>query len=170
MKRHSIDAILESVPTLIYDATHRVRWHRRLARELATALFWAAWVYWMLPILTLFAWAAGAHVAYGELFSDGNMEHFVYVLPRYALVILMISLISVNWAGLQLWSRRGRERRLPVERREVAEIARSFGVSREMLHKAHQSRIVVAVHDEDGRVVSIDAHAPRAFPRERKEG
>jgi poly-beta-1,6-N-acetyl-D-glucosamine biosynthesis protein PgaD len=165
VKRHNIEAVLQSVPTLIYDATHRVRWHRRLARELATALFWAAWIYWMLPLLTLLAWAAGLHLAYAELLSGPAALDLVYTLPRYVLVVLFISLVGVNWAGLQMWARRGYERRSRIPETPLQEVAGFFRIDLASLEAAHASRIVIAHHDEAGLVRELVSHAPRERDR-----
>lgn len=166
MKRHNIEAILESVPTLIYDAAHRVRWHRRLVRDLATALFWAAWIYWMLPLITLIAWLAGFRIAYSEIFSYPSTGNLLHTLPRYVLVILTIALVSLNWAGLQIWAWRGRERRKPAPTACASEVERLFGVSADNVEAARASRIVVAHHDAQGRIQRLVTHGPRQDTRE----
>lgn len=166
MKRHNIEALLETVPTLIYDATHRVRWHRKLARELATALFWAAWIYWMMPLVTLVAWVAGIRLAYFEFFAHPAMGTFVETLPRYALVVLFISLVGVNWIGLQVWARRGYERRTLAPPKDLREIAAFFGISPASIEAAQGARVIVAHHDAVGRVRELTSHSPRLAERD----
>ena len=165
VKRHNMEAVLASVPTLIHDVTHRSRWHRKLARDLATALFWAAWIYWMLPLLTLVAWIFGLHVAYLEFAGRYNLANLAYILPRYALVVLVIALASVNWAGLQIWLRRGNERRRPIPESSLLDVAQFFRIPPPELRAAHAARIVVARHDANGGVRDFTSHAPRRSAR-----
>src|SRR5207245_3432497 len=92
MKRHDIQHVLRYVPDLIYHGGWRVARHREAARRIATTLLWAAWVWIVLPLVTLLAWGAGAHRAYVELFARAPLEDLAFILPRYALIVLMIAL------------------------------------------------------------------------------
>lgn len=155
MKRHDLQHVLRYVPDLIHHGGYRVARHRRAARRVVTALFWAAWVWAVLPLVTFFAWAAGLRRAYVELFARTPLEDLAFILPRYALIVLTIALVFVNWATLQRWWFRGRERRRRVPDARDAEMAQRFGVDVVQIRHAREMRVVVVHHDDNARVVDF---------------
>jgi len=155
MKRHDLEHVLRHVPDLIHHGGYRRARHRRAARRVVTVLFWIAWVWAVIPLVTLFAWALGLRRAYLEMFSRTRFEDLAFVLPRYALIVLMIALVFVNWATLQRYWWRGRERRQRPPDAPMPDVAQRFSVDAALLARARESRTVVVHHGEDG--------LPRAF-------
>jgi len=159
MKRHDLQHVLRYVPDLIHHGGHRVARHRAAARRVATALFWVLWVWAVLPLVTFLAWAGGVERAYLEIFSRAPLEDLAYILPRYAVVVLTIALVFVNWATLQRYWWRGRERRRRPPDAPMPDIAHRFSVDAALLARAREARTVVVYHGEDG--------LPRAFENRR---
>jgi len=155
VKRHDLQHVLRYVPDLIHHGGHRVARHREAARRIATALFWAAWVWAVLPLVTFVAWIAGAERAYLELFARAPLEDLAFILPRYAVIVLVIALVFVNWATLQRYWWRGRERRRRPADAPPPEVASRFGVDAAALARVCGARSIVVHHDESG--------LPRAF-------
>lgn len=76
---------------------------RRLTELTITTAFWFAWIYLILPLLSLLLWLAGYQLFVEEMLVLGGYEALLGELRIYGLVILAMSLVMLAWIG---WNRR----------------------------------------------------------------
>ena len=82
-------------------------WSRPVIRSVTeltiTTAFWFAWVYLILPLISLLLWLAGYHLFVDEMLVRGGYEALLDELLNYGLVILGMSLVVLTWIG---WNQR----------------------------------------------------------------
>ncbi len=113
-----------------------------------TLALWALWVYWLLPVVTLFLWYLGFRLFREEFFIKSGLEELIIMLRGGGLFILAITGIMLAWTYYNyLWFLRRGERRNKFETIIFdRDIAQYFNVSEEELKKLKQeSRIEITV-------------------------
>lgn len=82
-------------------------WQRPRVRHLTeltiTTAFWFAWVYLILPLLSLLLWLAGYQLFTEEMMVRGGYQGLLRELRTYGLVILAMSLLMLVWIA---WNQR----------------------------------------------------------------
>jgi biofilm PGA synthesis protein PgaD len=134
--------------------------------KLVTALFWAAWFWIWLPLLTVVGWAFGVNTVFDQFVTRWGYIELLRLLPYYLLVIGVTGVSLVGWSLVQYHRFHGKERRqaFPVVTR--ADIAKGLGLNEETTVPWAAARRMVAYHDENGRVSWVeigdvpDASAP----------
>ena len=76
-------------------------WRRPRVRHLTeltiTTAFWFAWVYLILPLLSLLLWLVGYQLFVEEMLVLGGYQALLRELRIYGLVILAMSLVMLVW-------------------------------------------------------------------------
>lgn len=128
----------------------------RSAWALATMLFWAAWFWLWLPLLSIIGWAFGIYTVFDQFVVRWGYIELLRLLPYYLLVIGVSGVALVGWSLLQYHRFHGKERRkaFPVVSR--ADIAKSLGLTEETTVPWAAARRMVAHHDENGRVSWVE--------------
>jgi biofilm PGA synthesis protein PgaD len=129
----------------------RRRWQdsRWLSGVVVTSVFWALWLYLVMPLLSLLAWMLGIHLFTSTMLTPGGIATARSDLQGYGIAALAIL------AGLGLWVlwNRGRyggrkemrtRQPLPCSDAELAEFA---GISQDRLHAMQDRRQVVITFD-----------------------
>jgi biofilm PGA synthesis protein PgaD len=129
-----------------------------------TAFFWAAWLYLVMPLLSLLLWFVGIHFFVEEMIARGGYEALLGELGHYGLVILGMCTVIGLWVG---WNRQhygAHNLRIhqppPVNPDELAEYGR---LSRGELDTAQAARHLRVTFDERDRLIL------RETPQKRKE-
>jgi biofilm PGA synthesis protein PgaD len=134
--------------------------------KLVTALFWAAWFWIWLPLLTVVGWAFGINTVFDQFVTRWGYIELLRLLPYYLLVVGVTGVSLVGWSLLQYYRFRGVERRQPCPVVTRADIAKGLGLNEETTMPWAAARRMVAYHDENGRVSWVeigdvpDASAP----------
>jgi biofilm PGA synthesis protein PgaD len=134
--------------------------------KLVTALFWAAWFWIWLPLLTVIGWAFGINTVFDQFVTRWGYIELLRLLPYYLLVIGVSGVSLVGWSLLQYHRFHGKERRKAFPLVTRAEIATGLGLAEETTAPWAAARRMVAYHDENGRVswVEIGDVADAAAP------
>jgi biofilm PGA synthesis protein PgaD len=131
---------------------------RRISDSLITALAWAFWVYLILPLLSLAAWALGLHMFYDEVLAPGRES-------------LSQVLVYLRWAGvagsvLIAWALYNRLRFGGVDRRRMSapsdahRVADYVGLRGADLEVLRARRRVLLLLDTHGRVERYRGERP----------
>jgi poly-beta-1,6-N-acetyl-D-glucosamine biosynthesis protein PgaD len=127
---------------------------RHLTEITITAFFWAAWLYLIMPLLSLLLWLAGIHFFVEEMIVRGGYEALLGELLHYGLVVLGMCAVIGLWVG---WNRQhygGHNLRVrqpaPVRPEELAEYV---SVSEEVLHAVQDARTLRVTFDERDHLV-----------------
>lgn len=138
--------------SLIIDARHRLRWHQRLCSDAGTAMLWGAWLWLWRPLFSAFAWlsklGAGAPPTLLPLAAGLPLG-----LERSAVALLGTS------GTLLLWNLLPARRTPPPPPPSLQDYARHFDLSVEVLVAGRAAAVCVVHHDEQGRIVAIEARA-----------
>ncbi len=142
--------------SIIIDARNRLSWRQRLAWEASTAALWGGW---------LFLWA--------PLFKSGvTLARLGIELPPWipgllpagntgSLPLSIVALAGTSGTLMAL-------NKLPVRKAQadealpVAEYAKHFQVSAQVIEEGRNAAICVVHHDADGRIAGIECRAPAA--------
>lgn len=127
----------------------------RLGWGVATAFFWAVWVYLWMPLVTLVFWLFGVRL-FGT-FVDHTLQtdwrKFAHLVVIYAVVVCAMGGALLVWARIEFMRFRSVNRRtkpVPVSVEEVAEYV-NLPVA-DLIQWTHARRIL-AYHDSHGAVV-----------------
>jgi poly-beta-1,6-N-acetyl-D-glucosamine biosynthesis protein PgaD len=135
--------------SVIIDARDRLRWHQRFAWEASTAALWGAWLCLWTPVLE-----TGNTLA--RLWME--MPWLPKLLRAAGTGSVPLSLLALAGTSgtLVVW------RNLPVrtastaEELPVAEYARHFQLSEQVIETGRGASTCVVHHDPEGRIVEIE--------------
>jgi biofilm PGA synthesis protein PgaD len=123
-----------------------------------TALFWLAYLYLWLPLITLLMWILGFKGAFDELeTSKGTIDPYVLVsLPLIALTS-MITLVA--WSTYNRLRFKGRDRRgeRPVVGLDM--IASTLGVDDHIAAEIRSTKFMTLVMNDEARPTAVRHHA-----------
>jgi len=120
-----------------------------------TLVFWLAWIYLWLPLISLAAWAAGFEFFYQHMIVLEGLEGLIDLLSIYLSVIFILGSALILWASYNIFRFRGKDRRtlqVPVDIRGLAEY---HGVDMIQLSAALKSRRMLVRHFDDGKIEEI---------------
>jgi len=130
---------------------------QRIAEVTITALFWAAWLYLVMPLLSLLLWFAGIHLFVEEMIVRGGYEALRGELLHYGFVILGILLVISLWV---IWNhqRYGRHNLRIHQPLTVGlnEQAQHVGLSTQALRTLQSRRYLLVTFDDKDRLVIRD--------------
>jgi poly-beta-1,6-N-acetyl-D-glucosamine biosynthesis protein PgaD len=135
---------------IIDQASLKSPW-RYLFEGSLTLVFWALWIYWLLPVFTAVLWFFGIRLFYQEIFPQGGLEEFLTLLRDAGIVFVAIIALIFIWTHYNyLWFlRRGERRNKFVPICHDTDLARFFRVDPEALEQAKgASRIEVNLEKE----------------------
>lgn len=143
---------------------------RRLAETTVTAALWAAWSYFIVPILvTLVLWIFGAKMVYQSLLDPDHLKELHGILSTGGISLLAIFIVNLAWSNYNYYFiyRKFQHRRLQARTCVDAGFASFFGMDPRVLDeaKAH-NRFVVVLADGKAAIESATT-IPPAAPSER---
>jgi poly-beta-1,6-N-acetyl-D-glucosamine biosynthesis protein PgaD len=126
------------------------------------SLGWAIWFHLMLPLMALLAWAFG--IRRFRIFVLSEVERTFHTLLVYALVVAASGSVFLLWS-LYNWLRfRHRDRRGSPPQATPADLARAYHLEEAEVLRIQALKSLEVAFDEQGRIVGVDAHAPRSDP------
>lgn len=126
----------------------------RVTWRTVTVLFWALYLYLMLPLLTLLLWWLGMRSGFVMLYShqQGVDPFLLYALP---LMAIAASMLVILWAEYNRLRFSGRERRLRPHNASRARIAAALHATPELAERLAAGRVVVLHMDENAHPVGM---------------
>jgi poly-beta-1,6-N-acetyl-D-glucosamine biosynthesis protein PgaD len=139
--------------SIIIDARDRLRWHQRIAWDASTAALWGGWLWLWSPLL-----GAGGTLAH----LGADLPWLPKLLPAASTGSLPLSIMALAGTSGTLMALNKLPHRKPQadEALPVAEYARHFQVSEQVIEAGRSAAICVVHHDEDGRIAGIECRAP----------
>jgi poly-beta-1,6-N-acetyl-D-glucosamine biosynthesis protein PgaD len=122
--------------------------------SLLTLLFWAVWLYLVLPLVSLLLWAFGVRLFMKEL-SSGGYEGLRSSLVAYSSILLALVGLLALWIAWNVVRYGGSNDRRTVKRAEATdlEVREAFRLDDGLLARMRGERLVRLDLDGDGRVV-----------------
>lgn len=135
---------------------------RRATEFTVTTLFWLAWLYLIMPLLSLLLWAFGVQLFVDEMITRGGIEALIDELAHYSLVILAMLVVTLIWVYWNLRHYGGHEQRTqqPVSV-SLAEIATTSGLSESAILDIRANRRMRITFDDDDHPVILPAGGER---------
>jgi poly-beta-1,6-N-acetyl-D-glucosamine biosynthesis protein PgaD len=144
---------------LIINVRRQMRWRHRLFSDAGTLALWSAWLWMCRPAILGGVGMVG--VAFGMRHSaPGTLA--VSSLPSFEEMALL--LIGVS-ALLLLWNRLSRVPAVRPRINQLPDFERHFGLDGALISGARDSQRCVVHHDDQGRIIAIEAAAPARDPR-----
>ena len=132
---------------------HPTRW-RRATEFTVTTLFWLAWLYLVMPLVSLLLWALGVQLFVDEMIVRGGYEALIGELVHYSLVIFAMLVVTLIWVYWNLRHYGGHEKRTqqpaPVS---LEEIALASGLSPGAIRNVRVNRRPRITFDDDDHPV-----------------
>lgn len=123
---------------------------------MVTVVFWVAWAYLWLPLLTLAIWGLGVYRGYTEVDIPEELLDLRHVAFIYLLIVCGLAALLLSWAYLEYSRFRNVNRRqkpLPVKAIDIADY---LGVSEQEVLQWQKNRIMTAHHDEQGHLAQVN--------------
>lgn len=145
-------------PELIIDRPEAQPPLQRAAFGIVTLAFWAAWVYLMMPAVTLLGWAFGVSRFVDVMIKQGGAFDVVRLIGWYLLVIsgmcgALIGWAMYNWARFRGVTRRSNSAR-PLGNTWVAA---HLGVDERVLNSWQQLKVLKVLFDEHGQMAGVQS-------------
>jgi poly-beta-1,6-N-acetyl-D-glucosamine biosynthesis protein PgaD len=142
--------------SIIIDARARLSWHQRIAWEASTAALWGGFLWLWAPLLK-----TGASLARLGIDLPPWLPNLLPAGSAGSLPLSIVALAGTSGTLMAL-------NKLPVRRPQadealpVAEYARHFQVTEQLIEDGRNASICVVHHDADGRIAGIECRAPAA--------
>jgi biofilm PGA synthesis protein PgaD len=103
---------------------------RTAAEFTLTTLFWLAWIYLIMPLVSLLLWGLGVRLFVNEMFVRGGYEALIGELGNYSLVVLAMLVVTLIWVywNLRRYGRHEMRTQQPAPV-SLAEITKTTGLS-----------------------------------------
>lgn len=124
-----------------------------------TAVLWSFYLYLLLPVVSLLAWAVGIYAIYEEMVMRRGWEALLELIGVYSGIVLSMGLAQVAWAlinWLRFYGKRDRRReRAPVVSREFAQPLFQMDTS-DLPKWLNAKRLVVHHHPTHPKITSVE--------------
>ncbi len=130
---------------------------RRMIEGSITAILWAAWIYWILPVVTVILWAAGLRMFYHALFDTEQFRQLYLILRNGGLAILAIFTLNLLWItyNFHFIFRKFGTRRKVTRRDEDHGLAEFYHIDEKILKEAKQhNRFEIKLADKKIEIIS----------------
>ena len=127
---------------------------RYLAEGSLTLALWAIWLYWIMPIATLFLWAVGVKHFHHLIVASGGLFELINILKGggyVILIVLTVNLVWINYNYYMIFKRLG-NRRTDGPKGTDEQACRVFHVELRQLEGARRERIIQVSLDR-GRLI-----------------
>jgi biofilm PGA synthesis protein PgaD len=127
---------------------------QRVAEFTLTTLFWLAWLYLIMPLVSLLLWLLGVELFVEVMITRGGYQALLEELVHYSLVILGILTVTLIWVNWNLRHYGGHNKRIlqpqPVS---IKELAADSGLSRKEITGMQAARHLLITFDDDNHPV-----------------
>ena len=127
---------------------------QRAAEFTITTLFWLAWLYLIMPLVSLLLWLLGVELFVEVMITRGGYQALLEELVHYSLVILGILTVTLIWVNWNLRHYGGHNKRIlqpqPVS---IKELAAHSGLSRKKIAEMQTARQLLITFDDSDHPV-----------------
>lgn len=120
---------------------------RHLTEGSITVVLWAIWLYWLLPVITVFLWVFGFKFFYQTLFASEGFAKLFEILRKGGVAVLVILTLQLVWIFYNhqfIFKKRGTRRKsAPIASDES--MAQFFNLDLKLLQAARKKRTVKVV-------------------------
>jgi biofilm PGA synthesis protein PgaD len=131
---------------------------QRAAEFTVTTLFWLAWLYLVMPLVSLLLWIVGIQLFMEEMIVRGGYQALIGELVHYGLVILAMLAVTLIWVYWNLRRYGKHEKRTqqpaPVSLEEIA--ATSGLTPAVILGVRDKRRLQITFDDNDHPLIQTD--------------
>jgi poly-beta-1,6-N-acetyl-D-glucosamine biosynthesis protein PgaD len=124
---------------------------QRYSQRILTGAFWVGFAMLLRPLLTLFAWYTGGHLANLALFERDGLVNLLRVPFIYPVMVIAIGSLLIGWAIYNQMRFQHNERRTrhpdPLTPEQLAGF---FSVDEQLVRRWQNQRRIVMCHDERG--------------------
>lgn len=127
---------------------------RRTFWGAVTAIFWVAYIYLWMPLITLLLWILGIRKGYAELYlREHSIEPFIFVaLPIMALIA---TVMLVTWAEYNRYRFSGHDRRKAMDDVPLKKVAERIGATSAIASGLQRAKAVTLHMNEDANPVGV---------------
>lgn len=143
----------------IINIRHQLSWHRRLYSDASTLALWSAWLWLCRPAILGAVGMIGVALGMRHPAPGTPVDH---AMPSFEEMVLLLIGVSTL---LLLWNRLSR---VPAVRPRVnllPDFERHFGLTGDQINAARDSQRCVVHHDDQGRIINIEAAATQRDPK-----
>jgi biofilm PGA synthesis protein PgaD len=131
---------------------------QRAAEFTITTLFWLAWLYLIMPLVSLLLWIVGIQLFMEEMIVRGGYHALIGEFVHYGLVILAMLAVTLTWVYWNLRRYGEHEKRTkqpaPVS---LGEIAATSGLTPDVILGVWaKRRLRITFDDNDHPVIQTD--------------
>lgn len=119
---------------------------------LLTFLFWVAWFYLWLPLISLLAWLFGIEIFYEHMVVLEGLTGFVGMLDWYVLVISALGTVLLCWSWYNLFRFRGKNKRVRKETVSDRQLAGFFNIDIQSLEACRLAQRIEINYDANGQI------------------
>lgn len=142
---------------LILNAPDKVSRGTKLGSNIVTIVCWIAYIYLWIPLITLVAWVLGVSHAYDELSFARQADDLENLLLFYGFIVALLGGSLLLWAAKEYLRFRHSTRRRTPPHASVMDLAVYVQRPEADVHAWHGLQQMLALHDEDGRVVGVQS-------------
>jgi len=134
--------------------SHKQSGLQRAAEFTLTTLFWLAWLYLIMPLVSLLFWMVGVQLFVDEMITRGGLQALIEELLQYGLVVLGMLVATLIWVNWNLRHYGGHNKRThqpqPVS---LDEIVTDTGLSLAEIIEIRKTRSLLITFDTSDRPV-----------------
>lgn len=138
---------------------------RRYGYASLTLLFWVAYLYLWLPVISLLAWWLEAYLVYDQMIVLSGFAALLQGVRYYLGTILLMFVILIGWAVINYLRFRGLDRRRTPDPVTIEQISEDFAVPVSILQAWQESKSVTIHHDAFGNIIPAPGRLRRAQAR-----
>lgn len=156
------------MPQLIIERPEWQSFGQRTLYASITLVFWAAWGYLWIPLITFLAWAMGFGAIYDRMVMLDGHHGLLQMLGIYSLVVLLLGGSLLLWAMYNYIRFRGVDRRRPRSAVEASVLGPHYHLDPAMLSSWQQAKRLVIHHDLASNVTGVETSAGSWFRSEQR--
>lgn len=140
-----------------HQQLHPTKW-RRATEYTVTTLFWLAWLYLIMPFVSLLLWSLGVRLFVDEMIVRDGYEALVGEMAHYSLAILAMFVATLIWVywNLRHYGRHEKRTQQPAPV-SIEEIAAASGLAPDVIPGIwDERRLRITFDDDDHPRIQMD--------------
>ncbi len=127
-----------------------------------TLVFWMAWFYLWVPILSVIGWVLGIKLFHYQMITLGGLQGFLGMLAWYAVGVLLLGGSLITWATYNIQRFKNANRRGPRKVITDEIQANHFNVDVKDVQAWREAQILSVTMDEYAQIMNVDSEQSKA--------